>query len=450
MTNDAINWLKKIFYNYYGLHLEIVYERTQAFIFLKGEKGKIIFSPINKDFQEFNAKLPFTVWNARNEGWKTKINQILPVPGKDKIILPLIKKNGDDFIIQYDVLGLIYWMLNRIEEIGASNLDKHERFCATNSHAFKHNYLSRPIIDEWLDILGQVFKKKWNHLKIKRSKFKIIVSHDVDTPVKYETKNWPFLTKLILSDILKKFNFKSPYLALISKINNTNQFSSFDPYNTFDWLMSTSEKNRLKSTFFFIAMNENKEFDGDYKINDTKILNLIKSIYKRGHNIGLHASYNSTKNIGQIALEAKILKQELKKIDIKQKFLGIRNHYLRWQTPNTLNEIEKANLTYDTSLGYADYPGFRCGTCHPFEAFDPINQKPLKLKIYPLIAMECSIISKDYMGLGYSNEALKVFEKLKENCKRVNGIFTLLWHNSSFPNKNARNIYEKILELNDN
>ena len=119
-------------------------------------------------------------------------------------------------------------------------------------------------------------------------------------------------------------------------------------------------------------------------------------------------------------------------------------HYLRWQHPTTLRAWDTADMTYDSTLGYADRPGFRCGTCHEYPAFDPEYQKELTLIVRPLVVMECSVIADAYLGLGNSDQALEKFIKLKKNCYLVEGLFTVLWHNSFFGNKNFLDIYEKI------
>ena len=70
------------------------------------------------------------------------------------------------------------------------DLDSHERFPATASHAFKHDYLDRPVVDEWLHLLGQVIQQQWPDLEMKRHEFNISVSHDVDQPSLYAFKPW--------------------------------------------------------------------------------------------------------------------------------------------------------------------------------------------------------------------------------------------------------------------
>ena len=100
-------------------------------------------------------------------------------------------------------------------------------------------------------------------------------------------------------------------------------------------------------------------------------------------------------------------------------------------------------MTYDSSLGYFDSPGFRCGTCHEFEMFDPIAQKRLNIIQRPLIVMDVSIMH--YLGLDLSKEGLELISDLVQKCKNVNGIFTLLWHNNYLYTTEQRNYYRIIL-----
>lgn len=44
--------------------------------------------------------------------------------------------------------------------------------------------------------------------------------------------------------------------------------------------------------------------------------------------------------------------------------------------------------------------------------------------------MQCSVITKRYQGLGYSDQALALMQQYRDTCHRFSGDFTLLWHNS--------------------
>ncbi|MBD3266145.1 hypothetical protein GF373_05700 [bacterium] len=67
-------------------------------------------------------------------------------------------------------------------------------------------------------------------------------------------------------------------------------------------------------------------------------------------------------------------------------------------------------------------------TCYPFRPFDIEQNREIDLIEIPLIVMEGTL--KQYRGLT-PEEGEKRILTLAKRCKRVNGVFTLLWHNTS-------------------
>jgi hypothetical protein len=130
---------------------------------------------------------------------------------------------------------------------------------------------------------------------------------------------------------------------------------------------------------------------------------------------------------------------------IKQDEIGSRQHYLRWSTSETARHLQAAGIAYDTTLGYADHAGFRCGTSHEFPMFDVSNQERLNLRQRPLILMEASVLSSNYMGMGYIEETLGYMKGLKKRCYQHGGNFTLLWHNSFFRSRHAKEFYQELI-----
>ena len=129
---------------------------------------------------------------------------------------------------------------------------------------------------------------------------------------------------------------------------------------------------------------------------------------------------------------------------IHQSHFGSRQHFLRWETPTTFKYLEKAGLSYDTTLSYSDHAGFRCGTCYEFSVFDLGACKQLKLKERPLIAMECTVIDEKYMNLGRSMEAKHLLQLLRYRCQMFDGDFVLLWHNTRMLDKAESLMFEGI------
>jgi hypothetical protein len=219
-----------------------------------------------------------------------------------------------------------------------------------------------------------------------------------------------------------------------------------DPFNTFDWIMDCSERHGLTSAFYFICGRTDPSKDAGYEPEHPAIRALMRRIHERGHEIGLHPSYNAYRDPDVVAGEARRLKRVCGEEGIRQDEWGGRMHFLRWETPTTLYGWERAGMTYDSSLSYADRAGFRCGTCFSYPAFDAVSNKALRLRIRPLIAMEQSVIGTAQMNLGAGKSAQEKFLELKNACRAVQGCFTLLWHNSQFDSADRRALYASLLD----
>lgn len=445
-TPQSLSWLSLILNERFGLDFNISLEESSLIMFLKKDDAKkILFPTLTDSFFINNSDAPCIIWNPQDEGFISPLNAPLPAPCVETLPSPLIELKENLATINYDILGLAYWMLNRIEEIGRTDLDNHKRFPAINSHAFKHNYLERPIVDEWLNILGQVIQKIWPEAELKKHKFSMKVSHDVDQPSLYSFKPWKTIIRMMAGHLLKRHDIKAFFQAPYIKITTNKKLHKKDPYNTFDQIMDISEKYNLTSAFYFICGRTSNN-DTDYEIEAPIMQELLQRIHSRDHEIGLHPSYGTFQTPELIKNEAERLRAACKMAGTEQKSYGGRMHYLRWEQPTTLQAWEDAGLTYDSTLCYADIPGFRCGTCFEYPAFNHLTQKMLNLRIRPLIAMECTIIDERYLNLGYSQQAENMFIDLKSKCKKVGGCFTILWHNSHFTSEKDFNLYEKVLK----
>lgn len=445
-TNSAFDWLLLILEERFGHRFLLEQSPLGLKLSLANmSQGYILFPKLEKAFHLSSSNFPCSQWDADKAGWVSVLEKPLPAPCVSELPEPLIEEKNGCFVINYDILGLTYWMLNRIEEIGRNDLDNHDRFPATSSHAYKHGYLERPIVDEWLHILGQVIQRLWPQLRFKQHTFSMKVSHDVDAPSLYAFSTTKSFLKNIAGDVLKRKDIKSVLTAPLVRFNSRTKLHSLDSFNTFDWIMTQSEQNNLTSAFYFICGRTDNTKDADYEPEYPAIRNLMKEIHKRGHEIGLHPSYNSFQSPSVIKDEANRLRKIMQEENIQQDIIGGRMHYLRWEHPTTLQAWNDAGMSYDSTLGYADRPGFRCGTCFEYQAFNPMTQQILDLKIRPLIAMESSIIAERYMGLGYSKSAENKFIDLKEKCSLLKGTFTLLWHNSFFQNKESFELYSRII-----
>lgn len=355
---------------------------------------------------------------------KLNIYNEIPIIYSDEEIY-LYKKNCN-ISTNIDIIQSIFFMLTRYEEIvlwDEIEKDLYGRFASKDSLAYKEGFLDIPIVDEyiewfwkWLKLVGykEEKSKRWGGYD-----FVSCLTHDVDNPFKYRHTLIEQLKTLKRNDNIIK-QFKNTIQYVISKIDYNE-----DPYFTFDYIRNQERKYGFTSSFYFMN-GGNSSYENFYNINDKRIKNLIKNLEEDDCEVGYHYSFNSYNNL-------EMRKKEKCGLDIEfaGKIYGGRNHFLRFKPLESWRICEKVKLLYDTTLGYADYEGFRCGTCFPYKPFDLENKKVLEVWEAPLIVMEGTLKDEKYRNLN-CKDALKEIKKKIDIVKKYHGVFTLLWHNSSF------------------
>jgi hypothetical protein len=322
-----------------------------------------------------------------------------------------------------DVFGTCFFLLTRYEELVVPDRDEHDRFRASSSTL----PLDRPLVNEHVERLWTRLEGTWPRLERRRREFRLLPSHDVDWP-------WPHRSRFlpVLGDLVRRHD---PALAA-RRLGGANVF------DTFDWIMERSEAAGVRSAFYFIAAQTAPEHDGVYSLDDPRIRGLLRRIHERGHEIGLHPSYGTFRDAEQTRRELERLQRVCAAEGIEQDRWGGRQHYLRWENPTTWRNWDEAGLAYDSSLGYSERPGFRCGVCWEFPVFDLQARRPLQLRERPLVVMEQAVLN----GLGLSGEAAAAeLARLRESCRRHDGDFTLLWHNQRLASRAERRLYAGAL-----
>lgn len=352
---------------------------------------------------------------------------------------PLLQFRTNEARLRLDVFGSCFFMLTRYEECVLPDRDSHNRFPAHASLAYREGFLTRPLVNEYLEVLWAVMQRLWGFLQRREHTYRIAPTHDVDWPAVGYRVPWGLVMRGALGDVFKRRAFGSGIARVGAKL--LSRFD-IDPANTFDWLMRTSEAHGLQSEFYFIADHTAGIRDGVYTLEDDYVRNLLRSIHERGHLLGLHPSYETYRRPEQVQREFERLRAATHALGIQQSRWGGRQHYLRWENPTTWQAWDDAGLDYDSTLSYADHAGFRCGVCYEYPVFNLRTRQTLRLRERPLIAMEGTLF--DYMGLSYE-DALQLLLLLGRRCRLFGGELVLLWHNSSLLSPEQRQIYEQII-----
>lgn len=440
-------WFLFLLKERFDIDFVLLRKGNKVIISIVGSDSRLIINNIDWFLYKFanTSDIKCLKWKADEYGFIGIIdNEQYLLHGVD-ISHPLIYMGKNECILNFDILGMIYWVLNRLEEIYSNKLDHFSRFDSHYSHAYINNYLHRPIIDELFFILRQIIQKLWPNIKLKQHKFRFEISHDVDRPSRYSFKNKFNLLKSMLGDLRYGY-IKDALYAPYIKFFSLEQFHNSDPYNTFEWIFDISERLHIENTFNFIAGGIHKN-DADYYLNDYRIKKLMSKIISNGHKIGLHPSFNTYLDEQQLKMEFNLLKEQCFEIGIKQDYWTGRMHYLRWSHPETLQLLENIGLDCDSTLGYSREAGFRCGTCYEYTMFNPISYELLKLKEHPLIIMDVMLLQDVFLTKNEKEIAQDKIISLIEIVKKLDGNLTFLWHNSTLRNPFSKQLYQETLEL---
>lgn len=359
---------------------------------------------------------------------------------------PMLRFDEHSVHCRLDIPGTVFFLLTRYEEAVATARDGHGRVPLAALSRFQRAHLHRPLVDEYVELLFALLQRLWPQLVRRPRSFRLLPSHDVDRPFEYLFMPPARLALRVAADLLQR---RAPALALAharSWWRVRHGDLAADPCNTFDWLMSQSEQRNLQSAFYFICARPGGAIDGDYELEHPAIRALLVDIARRGHEIGVHGSYRSGSDAGQLGRELGRLRALCAAEGITRPVTGGRQHFLRWDAPATIVNWEQAGLVYDSTLTFAEQPGFRCGTCHEHHGYDLRGQRALGVRERPLIVMECSVIDDAYLGLGDGEAARAAMVALKQTCRRFAGDFTLLWHNSRLATARQRQLYMDVLD----
>lgn len=311
-----------------------------------------------------------------------------------------------------DLAASAYFMLSRWEEQLPGALDEHGRFPLFRALAYRSGFYHRPVVQEYAGFLWEMLQKLGWPGQRKVHPFELCPSHDVDHPWLWATPSERRRT--IGGSLIKRKNLQETRFWL--------RYRGADPFDTFDWLMDISEQAGVCSQFNFLGRRK-PDSDCYYPLDHPFILNTIQKITARGHRIGFHASYESLE-------EPTLFPQELASLQAltTQAIRSGRQHYLRFKTPETWRMWAEAGLDEDSTLGYPETPGFRCGMAVPFPVFDCICRNKLPLLEKPLLIMDVGLALNQPKT---PEQGLADMQAIRRQVAKHGGCLSILWHNSS-------------------
>jgi hypothetical protein len=357
---------------------------------------------------------------------------------------PEIQRNGDRLITHADIIASAYFMLTRYEEAVRRDVrDEHGRFIGRESLPYRAGFIDRPIVDEYASLLRKWLWEVGISVREPRREFSVLFTHDVDIPTRHIPGIKPLL-KSVAKAMLGRTSWRHAAEATMVALGLRK-----DPLDTFDQMISLDARldglaaaPARQSAYFFLACGADAG-EKAYDITRRYIRQTIRKVLKSGAMVGLHASYSAGKDPIKLANEVAALENACGR-EIHRN----RHHFLAWREIQDGWDLARAGIRWDSTLGYADVPGFRLGVCRPIPLFDPISKKRFGIEEHPLIVMDCQLDWDKYLGLD-EEEAFERCKHLIGQTKMHEGQFVMLWHNTMFESKTGSyhpRLYRRVIE----
>lgn len=327
---------------------------------------------------------------------------------------------------QFDVYLAIFFFLSGYQEVKwGSNGDTLGRFKFEDSIQSALNFALTPVVDYYYIILAEALKELGLELIPHQSSTQVFLTHDVDNVWGWKQDAFHALKNKNLSRV---FTLGKNHLLGNDEWKNLLEIAALELQYGF------------KSCFYFLTERGtyNNLPNADYSFTSKYIQESIKELRGKGFIIGLHGALNSFGDTNYLAKQ---------KNDFVANVQHHRFHFLHYTLQNSIKTMEDVGLDTDSSMGWAEQPGFRMGTCFPYLPYCFEKNTTSSLVEIPLVLMDTTLNSKAYLNTGKEG-ALNIIKETFKAVNKVNGVFTVLWHNNYFTSGKFAGwgkVYENLL-----
>ena len=324
---------------------------------------------------------------------------------------------GQGLEIPFDPFAATFYMASRYEEYLPHRSDNHGRFLAQDSLAFKEGFVESPVVDQWALMVRDLISSHYPEANFPSKNFSFTETIDIDAAYSYKYKGIFRTIAGLLRDGLhnrQKEEVAKRIRVLMGKED--------DPYDTFEHILDTRKQHKNMKLLFFVLLGDYSLYDKPTSYHTAEFRELLQRLgdYSK---IGIHPSYASQEEPQRIEKETKRLADILHRPIVRSRF-----HFLRFSLPSSYRALISYDIQHDYSMGYAECPGYRCGTATPYPFYDLSRDVETSLTIHPFVVMDTTL--QQYCKMS-PQEALECYKKLIDEARNVGGTFCCIWHNQN-------------------
>ncbi len=332
-----------------------------------------------------------------------------PMAAVDSVPVLFPAEQGD---LSFDPMAGAFFLLARYEEYGPVPRDLHGRPVTASLHGARHNYLHRPVVDEWLYLLAGAWRNKDLRLPAMRRRFSQVATLDADNGAMYLGRPLWRSVGGAVRDLLRGHVQRVVDRAAVLRGARP------DPYAVHQAFLSLVQQNGASAIVNFLVAPHGRH---DHAIDlGTAEMRKALALVAAKAGVGLHPGYASVDRPGQAKAEKQRLEAALGRPVVQS-----RQHFLRMRLPETYRQLAALGIREEHSMGLHDRAGFRAGTCTPFPFFDLGPGEHATFMVHPFAVMDSALCYKLRLSpLEAVAEACKMVDAVRE----VQGRFISVWH----------------------
>jgi hypothetical protein len=318
-----------------------------------------------------------------------------------------------DADLPFDPFAAAFYQLARLEEYTTMDRDEHGRPRAEAFHAVRCGYVHRPVVDEWALHLADRWRAMDPRLPEPVRRYSAVRTVDLDNGFKYLGRPLWRTAGSMARDLLRH---ERPEVHRRLRVLARREADPFDVYADLErrWAL-------LGRTVFFVLAADRGAQDHAVPITFRPYAERLRRLAGWAE-VGIHPSYRSSERPALIQKERNALAQVL-----AGPVLLSRQHFLRFQLPETYRTLAAMGITQEHSMGFHEITGFRAGTSTPYPWYDAAADKVTTLWVHPFAAMDNTLRVK--LGLS-PHQAVAHCSALADRVRAVKGTFSAIWHES--------------------
>lgn len=327
--------------------------------------------------------------------------------------------------LPFDIFSASFYLLSRYEEYLPHVKDEKGRFLASESIAFKEDFLIQPVVDIWAYKFKRELENSFPELSFPTKNLQIHSLIDASIPFLYQQKGFFRSFSGVIKEI-SSLRLNNTLLRIAVSLGLKE-----DPYLTFNWIIDQLKKYKTNTTTFFLLGEAWNFYEGtNYRRKKFKLLIKKVSDYMP---VGLMFSKDALMDFEKLKKEKKLI-ESINNTNLEK---SVNTNFLL-SLPNDYRKLVELEIKEDFTMVYENKIGFRASTCTPFLFYDLDYEIVSPLLIHPLALTTSSFNDEKEDTLDNK------LESLINSVNKVNGSFSIYFKNQDFSTLHYQNKWKDL------